>query len=493
MAFAKGNPRYASIVMDSDTGEILSSRYADKRLHPASLTKAMTLMLLFDAIENNQTSLNDRIRISTHAASMVPSKLDLPAGSSIRVKDAILSLVTKSANDIAVAVAEHVGGSEHNFARLMNKKAREIGMKNTVFVNASGLHHKKQVSTARDMAKMGNYLIQTYPSQYRYFSTKTFSYRGKTYRNHNRLMDTYDGMDGLKTGYVAASGFNLIASAVQGNKRLVGVVFGGRTSKSRNAHMKDLLDRGFAKKRMLLLAGNSKPSVQSKARREASQLASLQKPARIKNPPVPTRKPSIAHAVAALSKIAPATGLITASDRALNPTNGVTQNHENAYKWVSLDPLEQFGRLMGEGDLDPDVSDRIETGLIAINAHKSKLGQPPITLSKIIPVQTKKPVRSAARYQMPSGFQKASLSPPVLSQDGWAIQVGAFTSRAATDNILMRSLQKLPPKYSHARPIIAPLQTTDGWVFRARLAGYSREEAARACAFVPDCLLVAPQ
>lgn len=240
-----GNPLYASIVVDSDTGVILHQANPDKKLHPASLTKVMTLLLLFDAMDAGKIRSNDFIKISRHAASASPSKLDLPAGSSIRVKDAILALVTKSANDIAIAVAEHVGGSEANFAKMMTARAHTLGMNNTIFRNASGLHNPGQVSTARDMAIMARYVINRYPDYYRFFSTKNFTYQGRTYANHNHLMKSYKGMDGMKTGFINPSGFNLVASAVRGNQRLIGVVFGGRSARSRDAHMKDLLDQAF--------------------------------------------------------------------------------------------------------------------------------------------------------------------------------------------------------------------------------------------------------
>ena len=171
-------------------------------------------------------SLKERVYISKHAASMVPSKLDLPAGSSIKVRDAIYALVTKSANDVAVALAEHIAGSERNFAKKMTRRAKQLGMHSTRFVNASGLHDPRQISTARDMAKLARTVIVNYPSYYRYFSRASFSYRGKTYKNHNKLLGSYAGMDGMKTGYIKASGFNLISSAVRGNRRLIGVVFG---------------------------------------------------------------------------------------------------------------------------------------------------------------------------------------------------------------------------------------------------------------------------
>jgi len=251
---AKSNPKYASIVIDADTGAILSQRYANKKLHPASLTKVMTLMLTFDAIKAGKIGLYDRVTMSPYAASMVPSKLGLEPGETIRVKDAINILVTKSANDVAVALAEHLAGTEYRFARMMTAKARSIGMANTTFKNASGLHNDRQISTARDMAQMGRVLINNYSDYYHYFSRKSFRYKGVTYNNHNKLMRTYKGMDGLKTGYTSKSGFNLVASAERDGSRIIGVVFGGRSGTTRNNHMKVILDRGFKKMDTLHLA-----------------------------------------------------------------------------------------------------------------------------------------------------------------------------------------------------------------------------------------------
>ena len=214
------NNRYASIVMDADTGVVLSESNSNKKLHPASLTKVMTLLMLFEAMDNGQIGLRDQIRVSKHAASMVPSKLDLPAGSTIKVQDAIYAMVTKSANDVAVAVAERLGGTERGFARMMTRRAHELGMSNTTFVNASGLHDPQQVSSARDMALLARTVINQHRGYYRYFSTANFTYKGRSYHNHNRLMETYKGMDGMKTGYVGTSGFNLVASAVRNDRTI---------------------------------------------------------------------------------------------------------------------------------------------------------------------------------------------------------------------------------------------------------------------------------
>ncbi|MEC7703043.1 MAG: D-alanyl-D-alanine carboxypeptidase family protein [Pseudomonadota bacterium] len=333
-ADAKGNPKYASIVIDADTGAILSQRYADKKLHPASLTKVMTLMLTFDAIKAGKVSLYDRVVISPYAASMVPSKLGLKPGETIRVKDAIYILVTKSANDIAVALAEHLGGTEYSFAKMMTSKARSIGMGSTTFKNASGLHHSRQVSTARDMARMGRYLVNNYQSYYHYFSKKTFRYRGVTYRNHNKLMLTYKGMDGLKTGYTAKSGFNLIASATRDGNRVIGVVFGGRSGKTRNNHMKDILDRGFLKMEKLHLA-------------------------QLRNMPLPKRKPAAVYAAlnnnnaSSSNAISPATGLMQTASADAGTAQSLWSVQIGAFKSrVKVDNLLQDAVKVLPNDLN---------------------------------------------------------------------------------------------------------------------------------------------
>jgi D-alanyl-D-alanine carboxypeptidase len=237
--------RYASIVIDAETGQVLHAANPDTRNYPASLTKMMTLYMTFEALDEGRLSLDQRLHVSKRAQGMVPSKLYLKAGQTIRVRDAILALVTKSANDVAVVLAEALGGSEWQFAIDMTEKARNLGMKNTTFRNASGLPNRGQLSTARDMAKLSQALLYDYPEYYHYFATQRFSYSGRTYGNHNNLLDDYRGTDGIKTGYIRASGFNLAASVVRDGRRLIAVVFGGRTARSRDAHIKKLLTEGF--------------------------------------------------------------------------------------------------------------------------------------------------------------------------------------------------------------------------------------------------------
>lgn len=239
--------KYASIVIDVETGEVLYSRNADTRNYPASLTKMMTLYLTFEALDSGTLRLDQALKVSRRAAGQAPSKLGLAAGSTISVEDAILALVTKSANDIATVLAEALGGTEWEFAVMMTEKARALGMANTTFKNASGLPNRKQLSSARDMGNLAIALMQDFPNYYHYFSVTEFRFNGKTYKNHNNLLANYPGTDGLKTGYIAASGFNVAVSVNREGHRLIGVVFGGKTAKSRDAHMAELLDKSFAR------------------------------------------------------------------------------------------------------------------------------------------------------------------------------------------------------------------------------------------------------
>jgi D-alanyl-D-alanine carboxypeptidase len=241
-AFAK----YAALIMDAETGRIFKAVEPDTRNYPASLTKMMTLYLVFDALQRREWTLGKPLTVSARAARQPASRLGLPAGATIAVKDAILALVTKSANDVATTVAEGMDKSERDFALRMTAMARKLGMKNTTFRNASGLFHRGQMSTARDMAILARALLRDFPQYYHYFSTPSFTYNGQVHRNHNGLLESYDGVDGIKTGYISASGFNLVASATRGGRRLIGIVFGGQSANTRNRQMAQLLDAGFA-------------------------------------------------------------------------------------------------------------------------------------------------------------------------------------------------------------------------------------------------------
>lgn len=414
---ARANEKYASIVMDAGTGKILSQSNADKVLHPASLTKMMTLSVLFDEIESGRIKTYNKIKISEYAASMSPSKLGIPVGGKIRVKDAIYSLVTKSANDIAVAVGEHISGSEREFAKRMTKKARDIGMTRTRFVNASGLHNKKQISTARDMAILARYMLHSQAKYYHYFKMKKFTYNGKTYKNHNKLLSSYGGMDGFKTGYVRASGFNLVASAKRNDRRIIGVVYGGKTSKRRNDHMAVLLDRGFNKiQRMPLM---------------------------VKNIPVPPRKPGQEGDL--LQEELYATTM---------PSAGISD--ERFRRILENSNIEE---IIGQGDIDPDMAQTISERIGSAQIHKE--------------------------------IQKLKMG--VKPKENWSIQVGAYFKKSQTNTALQSAMNALPLDYRGGNPLIVPMETRkNGLLYRARISGYSKSDAKKACSYLKDCVPVSP-
>jgi len=237
--------KYAAIVIEESTGQVLFARNADKARYPASLTKIMTLYLLFEELESGRVSMSTKMPVSRVAASRSPSKLYLRSGQSITVKDAILALITKSANDVATVVAEQLSGSEREFGKRMTRKARALGMTRTTFRNASGLPNREQRSTARDMARLAVAIRRDFPQYFSMFSTTSFRWKGQRFGNHNKLLTKYSGTDGIKTGYINASGFNLVATVERAGVRLIGVVFGGRTGRTRDAHMVEILDKSF--------------------------------------------------------------------------------------------------------------------------------------------------------------------------------------------------------------------------------------------------------
>ena len=235
------SPAFASIIIDANSGKTLQATSAESLRHPASLTKIMTLYLLFERLESGKLKLDSTMDVSENASEQAPTKLGLQPGQTLRVEDAIKGLVTRSANDAAVVIAESLGGSEDAFAKDMTRKARALGMSKTTYTNASGLPDDDQVTTARDQATLGRAIQERFPKYYRYFATEAFNYRGRVIRNHNRLIGRVEGVDGIKTGYTRASGFNLVTSMKRGNRFIVGVVLGGRSGGSRDAIMRNLL------------------------------------------------------------------------------------------------------------------------------------------------------------------------------------------------------------------------------------------------------------
>src|SRR5262245_17046891 len=352
------SPSYASIVVDGNSGAVLQSTNPDATRHPASLTKIMTLYLLFERLEAGKMKLDTEMDVSERASDQAPTKLGLKPGQKLKVEDAIKGLVTRSANDAAVVIAEAIAGNEDEFARQMTRKARALGMTKTVYRNASGLPNDEQITTARDQATIGRAIQDRFPRYYRYFATTTFVYKGNAIRNHNRLLGSVEGVDGIKTGYTHASGFNLVSSMRRGNRHLVGVVLGGRSGGSRDATMRGLLaenlEKGATKRTVAAITernageGNTevaeadaaRPMVQAQGAVQVTASAEPGLDAMSVNRAVAPAKPSLMAAAAAALPPAQPKPEVQAKPEPAPLTSGVIQNQQLAAIPGSAEPMK---------------------------------------------------------------------------------------------------------------------------------------------------------
>ncbi|MDZ7627705.1 MAG: D-alanyl-D-alanine carboxypeptidase family protein [Parvularculaceae bacterium] len=356
-------PKYSAIVMHADSGDVLLNKYADEKRFPASLTKMMTLYLLFEEIEAGRLNLDSPLSVSAIAAGQPPSKLGLTAGSTITVEEAIMALIVKSANDVAVTVAEGVSGSEWKFAQAMTLRARDLGMNATTFKNASGLPNSKQMTTARDLAILSQRLLKDHPQYFPYFNTQEFAWNGRTYRTHNALVRTYAGADGLKTGYTARSGFNLATTAQRDGQRLIGIVLGGRSVKTRDAHMAEILTTAFAdiQANPVLIASvhRFKPT----PRLKPTLVAELER--RNATPTLAGNEPLRNEILIAAASLAPAPGGVS-KDGISALIAAVDSDDFNEYERVRLSavtPSDQgMGEGMGEGDIEENAVWSVQIG-----------------------------------------------------------------------------------------------------------------------------------
>ncbi|CAN5787326.1 D-alanyl-D-alanine carboxypeptidase family protein [soil metagenome] len=304
------------LILDASSGRELSSDQPDELRHPASLTKLMTIYLTFSALDSGRLSLGDGLPVSINALNAPPTKMGLPPGGTVSVRDATMALVTRSANDAAVVLAEAMGGDEANFAQMMTNKARQLGMSSTVYRNASGLPNREQVTTARDLARLAFALMRDFPHYYPVFSVQSWPYRGRSLENHNRMLGSYEGADGLKTGYTNASGFNLVMSAMRDNRRVIGVVMGGDSASQRDRLMTVLMDQGFASAAAMRLSPWTSIRKPSSARYTAAnfdpglvipestpRLAAAQPVAAAPQPPAPVAPPAAPSAAAGNTSI----------------------------------------------------------------------------------------------------------------------------------------------------------------------------------------------
>jgi D-alanyl-D-alanine carboxypeptidase len=454
LAAASYDPAYASIVVDANSGAVMQSSNADSPRHPASLTKIMTLYLLFERLEAGKIKLTTEMPVSEHAAAQAPSKLGLKPGESIAVGTAIRAIVTKSANDVAVVVAEALAGNELDFAKQMTAKAQALGMMHTSYHNASGLPDDKQLTTARDQAILARAIQDRFPKFYHYFSTRTFTFRGKEMRNHNHLLGRIDGVDGIKTGYIHESGFNIITSVRRGNRHLVAVVFGGRTASARDARVISLINNNInvaAAKRTapLVVEGWETAVAHAKAKEEVAAA-------------VPTPHASPARSIAAPPP----------------PTPGST----DPIKPVPVKTVTVQPGVMHTASLSPLPSTNRKLSPAPVTANPA-IVTTVATVKRNTPTPPAKPVKPAqvasagANVPVPAAAQELAAKP----RGGWMIQVGAFDVEKDAKERLSVAQAKATAQLGDASPFTEPVAKGDKTLYRARFAGLDKSQAETAC------------
>jgi D-alanyl-D-alanine carboxypeptidase len=472
IAPAEARPVQASIVVDAATGEVLQASNADTSTYPASLTKMMTLYLLFEAMQDGRVKLTDTITFSNYAAGMSATNLNVDGGDHIMVETAILALVVRSANDAAVAIAEHLGGTEAGFARLMTNKAQMLGMTNTLFRNANGLPDPKQRTTARDMATLAVALLRDFPQYYGYFKRASFQYRGVNYSGHNKLLKTFAGYDGIKTGYIRASGFNLASSAERDGRRLVVVVMGGTSPSMRDRRVADLLTSGFRTQHGtgMLLAARAPAAGKVKAATPA---------------PVQT----VVEDVIAKILVKPAQAETLAN----------AENSEDGFALAGLKGLTPM--------LKPGTRPKTVELLAAAPVQAPKPVQAPVvaqtqvvtaahtpTMQPILKPGTGPRVITLAAAVAPEPDSQATTV--VWRPDGnYGIQVGAYSKYNAAQKAAQTATSSEAQLLADARIIIDTQKMNNGSkVYRARVAGLSKGDAQTACrnlkAKRTDCLVL---
>ncbi len=460
VAPAQANERYAAIVFDANSGKTLFARHADARRYPASLTKMMTLYVLFEELDAGRLSLSSAMPVSANAARQSPSKLGLRKGSKIKVKDAILALVTKSANDASVVIAEEVSGSVAAFARRMTRTARALGMKNTTFRNPHGLPNSKQITTARDMVLLARALQDRFPKYYKYFSTRSFKFRGANYRNHNRLLGAVRGVDGIKTGYTRASGYNLVTNVERDGRHIIAVVMGGRTGASRNAHMRDLvakyLPKGSRRETLAALIVHTGPATQYAEARPPRPRPDLEQEDAI----------LLSYAVAAPSRDVVSAALAEAAQAEPAP---VPIARPIAAPVVRVDVAEP-----PEVDLDPIVQ-RISTASAVAELAVSAAAEADDPIGKL----TRLARIRAGEDELVAGAP-APGAIVVAAEPGWHIQIGATPTERGALDLIEKAQKRMGPTLASLSPLTQTVEHRGETLYRARFAGFDNMEEARA-------------
>lgn len=441
---AAADSRYAAVVIDANTGKTLHSANADSRRYPASLTKMMTLYMTFEALSKGRISKDSKVVFSQKAASESPTKIGVKAGGSITVEQAVLSLVTRSANDSATALGEMIGGSEENFARMMTAKARSLGMNGTVFRNAHGLPNSAQFTTARDMATLGIALREHFPQYYGYFSTRSFAFGRQRIANHNRLLGRVKGVDGIKTGYTNASGFNLVSSVQDGNRSLVAVVMGGASGASRDNRMADLI-----KTYLPQASKRGGGDLIAKTNTDMPEIAVAKVELPKHDAPTPDMRPQAEMVQVAEAEIenvvtTDATEVAEAPAPATKPTISVASQPK-----IAMASAERFG------------------GPLPFKVRSPK---------DAVPATAAEAVEQA--YAAPEKASAVDAINTATVRTGWVIQVASSPSDSEARAILDKTAKQAAGALAKASAFTSPFEKGGVTYYRARFAGFGSKDAA---------------
>ena len=458
------SPAFSAIVVDANSGSTLYSADENGLRHPASITKVMTLYLLFEELDRGEMTLRTQIPISEHAAAQEPSKLGLAPGDTISVEDAIKAVVTRSANDIAVAIAEAVGQTESNFAEMMTRKAHALGMANTLYRNASGLPNDEQVTTARDLTILGRSLEERFPRYFRYFSTAQFDFDGEVIGNHNHLLGRVDGVDGIKTGYTRASGFNLLTSVHRDGRSLIAVVMGGRSAGGRDRIMENLIADHIAEAstaRTATAVANASPAETAGPRVEPAVAP-------------PTRARPTVVAEAKLQRVSATTGANAAGegDDAAGDEEGPAR--QPMLKAPALAPAPRAAQPTAAdlGLLKSPAGAKPTAKIQARLAAASELVMPPLG----------RPQNPADNDRRPAlASQQGEESDDPAAHGGWTIQIGAPDNPAKANALLVRARERNPSTLASAKPLTEKVRKGDATLYRARFAVLDSASAEAAC------------
>lgn len=468
-------PPQASIVVDANSGAVMQATNADVARHPASLTKIMTLYLLFEQLEQGKIKLTTELPVSAHAAAQAPSKLGLKPGETIRVETAIRAIVTKSANDVAVIVAEALGGDEASFGRMMTAKARALGMMRTTYRNASGLPNDEQITTARDQAILGRAIQDRFPQYYHYFSTRTFAFHGRTMRNHNRLLGRVSGVDGIKTGYIRDSGFNIVTSVRRGNRHIIAVVFGGRTASARDAKVASLIDNNI---NIAAVKRTAPPIVEgvalaAKTKEHQEAKADVSAPIPL---PAPAREPA-REQIAAASPAAEEPAVGSTAPIKPNPVKTFTVR-PGTMQTASLSPLPADNRKLAPAPAGTTAS---VTTVATVKGDAPPLPPPPGAKPGVLGVLPAASVKNTKVASASANVPLPEAEPAAKRSGGWMIQVGAFDAEKDAKQRLNICQSKVKDVLAKADPFTEKVSKGEKALYRARFAGLDKEQAENAC------------